>query len=90
MKIENASVPVTSTSDYSNRVGVDHLPGRFGIVITHVDPSEVRSEMPVHPSPMAPNGFLHAASVIALADTLAGYGCVASLPKGLRVSPRLS
>lgn len=30
---------------------------------------------------MAPNGFLHAASVIALADTSAGYGCVASLPE---------
>ena len=31
---------------------------------------------------MAPNGFLHAASVIALADTSCGYGCVAHLPQG--------
>jgi len=31
---------------------------------------------------MAPNGFHQAASVIALADTSAGYGCVANLPKG--------
>jgi uncharacterized protein (TIGR00369 family) len=31
---------------------------------------------------MAPNGFLHAASVIALADTSCGYGCVAQLPQG--------
>ena len=31
---------------------------------------------------MAPNGFLHAASVIALADTSCGYGCVAYLPQG--------
>jgi uncharacterized protein (TIGR00369 family) len=31
---------------------------------------------------MAPNGFLHAATVIALADTSCGYGCVATLPKG--------
>ena len=31
---------------------------------------------------MAPNGFLHAASVIALADSACGYGCVASLPEG--------
>ena len=31
---------------------------------------------------MAPNGFLHAASVIALADTSCGYGCVATLPQG--------
>jgi uncharacterized protein (TIGR00369 family) len=31
---------------------------------------------------MAPNGFLHAASVIALADTSCGYGCQVSLPAG--------
>ncbi len=29
---------------------------------------------------MAPNGFLHAATVVALADTSCGYGCVANLP----------
>jgi len=84
MKIENASALVTGadrghyhpqrsqrsmfTADHLNRIGVDHLPGRLGIVITYVGPSEVRSELPVHPSLMAPNGFLHAASVIALAD----------------------
>jgi len=31
---------------------------------------------------LAPNGFLHAASVVALADTAAGYGCIAHLPEG--------
>ena len=31
---------------------------------------------------LAPNGYLHAASVIALADTSCGYGCVAALPDG--------
>lgn len=31
---------------------------------------------------MAPNGYLHAASVIALADTSCGYGCRLSLPAG--------
>jgi len=70
------------TADHFNRIGVDHLPGRLGIVIAHVGPSEVRSELPLHPSLMAPNGFLHAASVIALADTSAGYGRVANLPEG--------
>jgi uncharacterized protein (TIGR00369 family) len=33
---------------------------------------------------MAPNGYLHAASVVALADTSCGYGCVAALPEGAR------
>jgi uncharacterized protein (TIGR00369 family) len=31
---------------------------------------------------MAPNGFLHAASVIALADSACGYACVCALPEG--------
>ena len=31
---------------------------------------------------MAPNGFMHAASVIALVDSACGYACVASLPEG--------
>ena len=33
---------------------------------------------------MAPNGYLHAATVIALADTSCGYGTFASLPEGAR------
>ena len=36
----------------------------------------------LRPELRAPNGFLHAATVIALADTLCGYGCVANLPDG--------
>ena len=31
---------------------------------------------------LAPNGYLHAATVVALADTACGYGCMTSLPKG--------
>ena len=29
---------------------------------------------------MAPNGYLHAGTVATLADTSAGYGCLAHLP----------
>ena len=31
---------------------------------------------------MAPNGYLHAGTVVTLADTCAGYGCVLNLPPG--------
>ena len=31
---------------------------------------------------MAPNGYLHAGSVVTLADTSAGYGCIVHLPAG--------
>ncbi len=71
-----------SATDRFNQIGIGRLPGHLGIVVTHVESAEVRAELPVQASLMAPNGFLHAASVIALADTAAGYGCVANLPEG--------
>ena len=70
------------TPDQFNKRGAENLPGHLGIVITHVSASEVRSELPVKMSLMAPNGFLHAGSIVTLADTSAGYGCVANLPEG--------
>ncbi|MDM0104164.1 PaaI family thioesterase [Variovorax sp. J22R24] len=72
----------TPTADELNQRGAENLPGYLGIVIKHVDTSEVRSELPVRKALMAPNGFLHAGSVVTLADTSAGYGCVANLPEG--------
>jgi 1,4-dihydroxy-2-naphthoyl-CoA hydrolase len=65
-----------------NQFGANYLPGYLGIVITHVEGDEVHAELPVRPELMAPNGFLHAGSVVTLADTCAGYGCVANLPQG--------
>jgi 1,4-dihydroxy-2-naphthoyl-CoA hydrolase len=63
-----------------NKIGVGKLPGYIGIVITHVDQAEVRAELPVKETLMAPNGYLHAGTVVTLADTCAGYGCIANLP----------
>lgn len=63
-----------------NKLGADFLPGLLGLVVSHVGHGELRSQMPVKQSVMAPNGFLHAGSLVALADTSAGYGCVANLP----------
>jgi uncharacterized protein (TIGR00369 family) len=42
----------------------------------------VRSRLTVRPELTAPNGYLHAATVVALADSSCGYGTVASLPDG--------
>jgi 1,4-dihydroxy-2-naphthoyl-CoA hydrolase len=72
------------TKDEFNAIGAGRLPGYLGIVITEVGASEVRAELAVAPTLMAPNGFLHAGSVISLADTAAGYGCVANLPEGAK------
>jgi 1,4-dihydroxy-2-naphthoyl-CoA hydrolase len=38
--------------------------------------------MPVQPQMLAPNGFLHAASIVALADTSCGFATIAHLPAG--------
>lgn len=70
------------STDHINRLGTEYLPGHLGIIITHIGATEVRSELPVKQSLMAPNGFLHAGSVVTLADTSAGYGCGANLPQG--------
>lgn len=64
-----------------NQRGAGALPGHLGLVFTQVSPQEVRAELAVQPHTMAPNGFLHAGSVVTLADTACGYGCVANLPK---------
>ena len=69
------------TADDFNRRGQGHLPGYLGLVITHIDAKEVRAELPFKPELMAPNGYLHAGSVITLADTCCGYGCVVNLPE---------
>jgi uncharacterized protein (TIGR00369 family) len=37
--------------------------------------------MDLEPWHLAPNDFLHAATVIAIADSCAGMGCLASLPE---------
>ena len=70
------------TVDQLNKVGIGKLPGHLGIVITHVGESELRAELAVKEMHMAPNGFLHAGTVVTLADTCAGYGCIVNLPPG--------
>src|SRR4026208_2520518 len=73
--------PMVTPGQFNQR-GAGNLPGHLGIVIIHVSASEVRSELSVNKSLMAPNGFLHAGTVVTLADTCAGYGCISNLPEG--------
>ena len=68
------------TVEQLNQRGVGTLPGYVGIVFTGIAPREIRSELLISRVLMAPNGYLHAGSVVTLADTSAGYGCLANLP----------
>ena len=58
------------------------LPGWFGFEVLEQGHGRVRARMTIRPQMLAPNGFLHAASVVLLADTAAGFGCIGSLPQG--------
>ena len=68
------------TPESFNAGGAHKLPGHLGVVITEVTTERITGELPVVESVMAPNGFLHAGTVVTLADPLCGYGCVANLP----------
>lgn len=65
-----------------SRIAAECLPGHLQMKVTQIEGREVHAEMPVTQAHMAPNGFLHAASIITLADSASGYGCYANLPEG--------
>jgi uncharacterized protein (TIGR00369 family) len=78
---ENGSAGAAAAADFE-AAGRNLLPGLVGIEFESIEAGLVRSRLEIAPKHMAPNGFLHAASVIALADTSCGYGCQVSLPDG--------
>lgn len=64
--------------------GAENLPGHFGLQVTAVEEGRLCGEMLIQPWMLAPNGFLHAASVVMLADSCAGYATIAHLPAHAR------
>ncbi len=58
------------------------LPDLLGFDIVSTTPGEILAEFAIKPHHLAPNAYLHAASVIMLADTACGYGCMINLPEG--------
>ncbi len=70
------------TLEQLNARGKGYLPGLIGVEILSLEPGRVMSRLLLRPELLAPNGYLHAATVIALADTACGYGTLANLPQG--------
>jgi len=62
--------------------GRGRLPGLLGVEIDSIEEGHVRMRLPLRAELLAPNGYLHAGTVVALADSACGYGCIASLPDG--------
>ncbi|MCA1728933.1 MAG: PaaI family thioesterase [Actinobacteria bacterium] len=71
-----------SLQEELNERGTGTLPGLIGIEILKVEEERLASRLELREELLAPNGYLHAATVIALADTSCGYGCFANLPDG--------
>lgn|SRR5574341_1550222 len=71
-----------TTIEQLNARGQGYLPGLIGIEILTLEPGRLTSRLVLRPELLAPNGYLHAATVIALADTSCGYGTLAHLPEG--------
>ncbi len=68
--------------DALNARAAGYLPGWFGIEVVGLEAGRLRARLPIRPEMLAPNGFLHAAALVALADTSAGYATIAHLPDG--------
>ncbi len=71
-----------SILDKLNERGSGTLPGLIGLEILSAEEGGVHSRLELRDELMAPNGYLHAATVVALADTSCGYGCFVTLPEG--------
>ena len=70
------------TPEFFNQRATGYLPGMMGLVVTHVGKDEIHVEFTVTKGHMAPNGYLHAGSVVTLADSACGFGCLNNLPSG--------
>ncbi|MGI8911643.1 MAG: PaaI family thioesterase [Rubrobacteraceae bacterium] len=65
-----------------NERGTGTLPGLIGVEILEAEQGRLTSQLELREELLAPNGYLHAATIIALADTSCGYGCFVNLPDG--------
>jgi hypothetical protein len=70
------------TADELNALLPGTLPGLLGLVITAHEPGRLDAALDVRPELLAPNGYLHAATVVGLADTACGLATRALLPEG--------
>lgn len=72
-----------STVAAANARSGGRLPGLIGVVVTAVAAGRLDAELTIRDALLATNGYLHAATVVALADTACGYGCIMHLPEGI-------
>jgi 1,4-dihydroxy-2-naphthoyl-CoA hydrolase len=57
------------------------FPGLLGIEFEEPADGCVRARLDLHEKHMAPNGYVHAGTVVGLADSACGYGSILNLPE---------
>jgi 1,4-dihydroxy-2-naphthoyl-CoA hydrolase len=70
------------TADQFNSHSLNYLPGHLALRVTHTGIGEAHGEISIKEIHYAPNGYLHAGTVVTLADSCSGAGCMANLPEG--------
>ena len=65
-----------------NERGTGRLPGLIGLDVLEAGVGRLATRLELRDELLAPNGYLHAATIVALADTSCGYGTFVSLPEG--------
>ena len=70
------------TPSYMNNRADGSFTGLMGVTYDVITLGQVETHMNISPNHLAPNGYLHAAAVIALADSSCGCGSIAHMPKG--------
>jgi uncharacterized protein (TIGR00369 family) len=73
---------LTPEQDAFVRRAAKTLPGHLGLEFLELTPQRVRARLAVRDEVLAPNGYLHAGTIVALADSCAGTGCLLALPDG--------
>jgi uncharacterized protein (TIGR00369 family) len=58
------------------------LPGTLGVEWEKVHQGYAHAFVRLERKHFAPNGFVHAGTLVTLADSACGYGCLASRPEG--------
>lgn len=69
---------------FFNQIGKDGFPGLVGLEVLYVNDQKLKLRQEIKPVHLAPNGMLHAAVILTLADTACGYGSTALLPEGAK------
>lgn len=70
------------SAEQFNKRGKSYLSEHLGITAVEIRQGYSELRLPIAQHLMAANGYLHAGSVVTLADSACGMGCMASLPEG--------